>query len=138
MKTTLAIAAGLLLATATTSAFAQPYYGGRQIYRTPSPYAEYVRQMRACQRHAQEHRELGQVHADEHYEGMESWDDHRDLHDELEEAHDAYHADHPRADFCNRYMSRYRPAYRSGYPYGYGNAPGYYNNGMSFGFSYGR
>ena len=146
MKTTLAIAAGLLLATATTSAFAQPYYGGRQIYRTPSPYAEYVRQMRACQRHAREHAELGQAHADEHDEGFDSRGDHRDLHDELGEAHDAYHADHPRADFCNRYMSNpYRP--RNGYPqsgyggYGY-NGSGYgYNNGYGgygYGYGYGR
>jgi len=145
MLKTLAIAAGLLLATSATSAFAQPYYGGRQYYRAPSMYGEMVRQMRACQRHGQLHEELGEVHQDEHYQGFQYRGDHRDLHDELGEAHDAYHADHPRADFCNRYYNQYQPSYRYGYPsapYGYGNsygyAPGYYNNGMSFGFSFGN
>ena len=55
MKKTLAIAAGLLLATATSSAFAQPYYGERQSFRAPSSYAESIRQMRACQRYARLH-----------------------------------------------------------------------------------
>src|SRR5215510_2854833 len=150
MKKTLLIAgAAALLAVSAPSAFAQSYYGGSPYFRAPSGYAEYVRQMRACQRHAREHQELGQVHAEEHYEGLESRGDHRDLHDDLDAAHDAYHADHPRADFCNRYYTqRYRPAYRYGYPqngygYNYGNGyynynNGYYNNGLSFGFSYGR
>ena len=146
MKTTLAIAAGLLLATATTSAFAQPYYGGRN-YAAPSQYGEYVRQMRACQREARLHAELGQVHQDEHYQGLESRGDHRDLHDELEGAHDQYHYDNPRADLCNRYMqpNRYAPRYGFGYSQdryggnGYGgNGYGGYNNGYGDYNGYGR
>ena len=143
MKKLLMATAGALLLTATAgSAFAQPYYPGSGYRQGPGAYADYVRQFRACQRHARLHAELGAEHADEHHEGFDSRDDHRDLHEDLEEAHEAYHEDHPRADFCDSIMrpNRYAPAYRYGYPnggYAYGYAPGY-QNGLNFGFSYGR
>ena len=76
---------------------------------------------------------------------MESRGDHRDLHDALEDAHEAYHDDHPRADSCDG-LARSNP-YRSN-PYGhgyqdggYGYGPGNYQpnyGGMSFGFGFGR
>jgi hypothetical protein len=144
MKKTLLIASAVLLATA-GAASAQSYYGGygyRGYYGSPSSYGDYVRQMRTCQRHAQLHRELDAEHADEHDQGFYGPGDHRDLHEDLDEAHDAYHADHPSADFCNSYgydrpaPYRYRSyGYNNGYGYGY--APNAYG-GMSFGFSYGR
>jgi hypothetical protein len=135
MKKTLIIAGVLLLASA-SSAFAQgynPYYGGRAYYGRQNAYTDYFRQLRACQRHERLHEELGAAHADEHYQGMESRDDHRDLHDALEDAHDAYHDDHPRVDYCNG-LTRSNP-YR-----GYGYAPGYGGNsgGLSFGFGFRR
>src|SRR6266446_3156435 len=129
MKKTLLIAGALLLATA-SSAFAQgysPYYGGRANYGRQNAYTEYFRQLRACQRHERLHEELGAAHAEEHYQGMESRGDHRDLHDALEDAHDAYHDDHPRADFCDG-LARSNP-YRSN-PYGYG----YQNGGYGYGY----
>src|SRR5437868_9614314 len=150
VKKTLLIAGAFLLATA-GAASAQPWsyggYGGYEYRGGPSAYADYVRQMRACQRHDQLHRELGSVHADEHDQGFDSRGDHRDLHEELDEAHDAYHADHPRADMCDR-IGYGRPApfryarpyggnygYRGGYDYGY--APNAYS-GLSFRFGFGR
>ena len=137
-KFLIATAGALLLAASAGSAFAQPYYGGRGYRNGPGSYAEYVRQLRACQRHDRLHAELGAEHAEEHNEGFDSRSDHRDLHEDLEAAHDAYHADHPRADVCDGMMhgSRYAPAYRYGYAspgYGYGYAPS-----NSFGFWYGR
>jgi hypothetical protein len=149
MKTLLVATAGaLLLAASAGSASAQPYNGGWGYNRGPGSYADYVRQVRACQRHARLHAELGAEHAEEHHEGFDSRGDHRDLHDALGEAHEAYHEDHPRADFCDRFMRQNRyapaygsaPAYRYGYPsgaYGYDYRPGY-QNGWSLGFSYGR
>jgi hypothetical protein len=139
MKKTLLIAGALLLATTATSAFAQgrPYYGGGYgYYGGAGSYADSVRQLRACQRHARLHRELGAEHAEEHAEGLEGPGDHHDLHEALEDAHEAYHEDHPQADLCNRigYANRYRA---NPYPYGYVRN-GYYGNGMSFGFGLGR
>jgi hypothetical protein len=141
-KLLIATAGALLFAASAGSAFAQPYYGGGGYRSGPGAYADYVRQMRACQRHARLHAELGAEHTEEHREGIDSRDDHRDLHDALGEAHEAYHEDHPRADLCDRYMSgtRYAPAYRYGYPsgrYGYNYAPGY-QSGLSLGFQFGR
>ena len=145
MKKTLLIAAALLLATSASSAFAQGglHYGGGYNYGRSGAYAEYFRQLRECQRHAGVHRELGQAHREEHYEGLESRGDHRDMHGALGEAHDAYHYDRPRADYCDSLMRRNRPSYGYGqgsYGYGYGQNPYYgnYVNGMSFGFSFGR
>jgi len=90
---------------------------------------------------------LDAAHAEEHSQGMESRADHRDLHDALEEAHDAYHDDHPRADSCDG-LARSNPyrgnPNRYGYQeggYGYGYGPGNYQpnyGGMSFGFGFGR
>jgi len=145
MKKTLLIAGALLLATA-GSAFAQgynPYYGGRAYYGRQNAYTDYFRQLRACQRHERLHEELDAAHAEEHSQGLESRGDHRDLHDALEDAHEAYHEDHPRADVCDRLMrtNRYQPSYRYGYPNGgsgYGYAPSTYQDGMRFGFSFGR
>ena len=140
-KLLIATAGALLFAASAGSAFAQPYYGGWGYRDGPGSYADYVRQLRACQRHARLHAELDAEHAEEHDEGFDSRGDHRDLHHALDEAHEAYHEDHPRADFCDRFMrgSRYVPAYRYGYPYdGYGYAPSYYENGLRFGFSFGR
>ena len=150
MKKTLLIAGALLLASA-SSAFAQgynPYYGGynggRAYYGRQNSYTDYFRQLRACQRHEGLHEELGGAHADEHYQGLESRGDHRDLHGALGDAHDAYHDDHPRADYCDG-LARSNPYGRNGGygGYGYGNAPGYgyggnYGGGMSFGFGFGR
>jgi hypothetical protein len=147
MKTILvsAAAAATLLAGSVTSASAQPYggsYWGPRSYARMS-YTEFFRQLRACQRHDRLHRELGGEHRYEHEEGLESRGDHRDLHGALGEAHDAYHYDNRRADFCNRMIraSRYRD------PYGYwnrnyGNSSygfGMYGNGNGYGFGfYGR
>jgi hypothetical protein len=148
MRKTLLIAGALLLASA-SSAFAQgynPYYGGRGYYGRQNAYTDYFRQLRACQRHERLHEELDAEHADEHYQGMESRGDHRDLHDAIDEAHDAYHDDHPRADYCDG-LARSNPYGRTGgyqddgYGYGYGYGPGYYRpnyGGMSFGFGFGR
>ena len=146
MKKTLLIASALLLATA-SSAFAQgynPYYGGRAYYGRQNAYTDYFRQLRACQRHERLHEELDAAHAEEHYQGMDGPGDHRDLHDALKDAHDAYHDDHPRADFCDG-LARSNPyPYRYGYQdggYGNGYGPGYYRpnyGGMSFGFAFGR
>ena len=144
MKKTLIIAGALLLATSAGSAFAQgrPYYGGGYgYYGGANSYRDYVRQMRACQRHERLHRELDAEHAEEHAEGLGGPADHRDLHDTLGEAHEMYHEDHPRADLCDSmdYSQQYR-----GNGYGYGSAPyrygsnGYYGNGLSFGFAFGR
>jgi len=86
---------------------------------------------------------LGAAHAEEHYQGMESRGDHRDLHDALEDAHDAYHDDHPRADFCDG-LARSNPYRSNPNRYGYqegGYGSGYYqpNYGrLSFGFGFGR
>ena len=104
MRKLLIGAGALLLATAATSAFAQPYYGGYggYGYGGPGSYRAYVQQMRACQRHDRLHRELDAEHAQEHAEGLYGPGDHRDLHDTLEEAHEAYHEDHPNADFYRR------------------------------------
>ena len=135
MKKFAVIAGALLLASTASSAFAQGYY------RTPGYYGsrgnlDYFRQLRACQRHEREHEALGAAHAEEHYEGLESRGDHRDLHGALEEAHDAYHAEHPRADFCDGLTSRYRYDNRR-YSYRSGYGP-YYGGGMQFGFGFGR
>jgi len=126
-----AAAATALLAGSVSTASAQPYGGS---YWGSRPYArmssvEFFRQLRACQRHARLHRELGREHLYEHEEGLESRGDHDDLHGALGEAHDAYHYDHPRADFCDRMMtaSRYRD------PYGYWNRT-YGNPGYGYGF----
>src|SRR5262245_50069949 len=106
MKTILvsAAAAATLLAGSVTSASAQPYgYGGSYWGSRPyarMSYAEFFRQLRACQRHDRLHRELGREHLYEHEEGLESRGDHDDLHGALGEAHDEYHYDHPRADLC--------------------------------------
>lgn len=142
MKKTLMIAGALMLATATTTAFAQewrPYEPGYGYYGGPGSYRDYVRQLRACQRHAQLHRELDGEHAQEHAEGLEGPGDHRDLHDALGEAHEQYHEDHPRADVCDAMGMGNGPAYRYGYaPYGYDwQNPGY-RSGFSFGFGFGR
>ena len=148
MKTTLLIAGALLLASAST-AFAQgynPYYGGRAYYGRQNAYTDYFRQLRTCQRHEQLHEELDAAHAEEHYQGLESRGDHRDLHGVIDEAHDAYHDDHPRADYCDG-LARSNPYRNNSYGYGYreggyGNEPDYYRpsygNGMSFGFAFGR
>src|SRR6266567_9615959 len=149
MKKTLLIAGALLLASA-SSGFAQgynPYYGGRAYYGRQNAYTDYFRQLRACQRHERLHEELDVAHAEEHSQGMESRGDHRDLHGALEDAHDAYHDDHPRADNCdglarsNPYRSNpYGQGYQDG-GYGYGYGPGTYqpnSGGMSFGFGFGR
>lgn len=134
-----AAAAAALLTGSVTSASAQPYGGS---YWGPRPYmrmssTEFYRQLRACQRHDRVHRELGSEHAYEHGTGgIQSRGDHYDQHDALEQAHDAYHDDHPRADFCDRMIrsSRYRDPYahwnrnygNSGYGFGaYGNRNGY-------------
>src|SRR5262249_31143496 len=113
-------------------------------------YRDYVRQLRACRQHDRLHRELGAEHSQEHAEGLESRGDHRDLHDALEEGHDAYHADHPRADICdamgwsNRNSGSAYRNYGNPYPYryapnGYSYGPsGYYGNGLSFSFGFGR
>ena len=129
-----AAAAATLLAGSITSASAQPYGGGA--YWGSRPYArvsytEFFRQLRACQRHDRLHRELGREHLDEHEEGLESRGDHADLHGALDEAHDQYHYDHPRADFCDRMIraSRYRD------PYGYWNRT--YGSGYGFGYGFG-
>lgn len=143
MKKTLLIAGALLLAaTSATSALAQgrPYYGGGYYNARPNPYTQYFRQLRESQRHARLHEELGEAHAEEHYEGLGSRGDHRDLHGALGEAHDAYHYDHPRADYWDGLARMNRPynGYGQGsYGYGYGQYH-YYGNGMSFGFSFGR
>jgi hypothetical protein len=131
VKKTLIIAGALLLATSASSAFAQgrPYYGGYGNYGRAGSYTDYVRQMRACQRHARVHRELGREHAEEHAEGLEGPADHRDLHDTLGEGHEMYHEDHPRADLCDTmgYGGRSRG---NGYAYGYSPNPyGYRSNG---------
>ena len=124
-----AAAAAALFAGSATSASAQPYWGGGYRSYGPSSYADYYRQLRACQRHNRVHRELDREHDYGHYEGLESRGDHRDQHDALDEAHEAYHYDNPRSDFCDRmnYSSRYRN------PYGYGNP----NYGSGFGFGFG-
>ena len=98
MKKTLAIAAGLLLATATSSAFAQPYYGERQSFRAPSSYAESIRQMRACQRYARLHGDFR----------LANWC-----------------SRHMR---WNGYGPRYGSSYPRGGYGGYGNSYGGYNN----------
>jgi hypothetical protein len=127
-----AAAAAALLAGSVSTATAQTYdYGGS--YWGSRPYArmssvEFFRQLRACQRHARAHRELGREHALEHDEGLYSRGDHDDLHGALGEAHEQYHYDHPRADFCDRMISasRYRDPYRywnrtyGNYGYGFG------------------
>jgi hypothetical protein len=46
---------------------------------------------------------------------LDSRGDHRDLHGALDEAHEAYHDDQPRADYCDRVIQTYR--YRN--PHGY-------------------
>lgn len=142
-----AAAAAALLAGSATSASAQPYgepsWGPRSFARMS--YTEYFRQLRACQRHARLHGELGREHVGEHYEGVPSRGDHDDLHGALDQAHDAYHYEQPRANFCNRiiytsrfrnpygywnrnYANRYGSGYGSGaYGYGYGNGSGYDN-----------
>lgn len=132
MKKTLIIAGALFFATA-SSAFAQGWgyqggYGG-QGYSGHDSYRDYVRQMRACQRHERLHEALGEEHAEEHAEGLDSRAYHRDLHGVLGQAHEAYHEDHPRSDFCDNagYTSRYRgnggygsnPYGSSNYGYGY-------------------
>ena len=140
MKTILvsAAAAATLLAGSATSASAQTFggnpYWGRPYARMSS--VEFFRQLRACQRHARVHRELNREHRYEHDEGLYSRGDHRDLHGALGEAHDRYHYDHPRADFCDGIIlsSRYRNPYRywmrnygnRDYGYGFG---GYWNGG---------
>src|SRR5690349_3905393 len=98
MKKTLLIASAILLATA-GAASAQSYYGGygyrgsygsdgyRGYYGSLRSYADFVRQMRACREHARLHRELDAEHAEEHAQGFEGPGDHRDLHDDLDEAH---------------------------------------------------
>ena len=133
MKTILvsAAAAATLLASSVTTASAQPYGGS---YWGPRSYArmssiEFFRQLRACQRHARLHRELGREHLYEHEEGLESRGDHDDLHGALGETHDAYHYDHPRADFCDRMIRSFR--YRD--PYGYWNR-NYGNRDYGYGF----
>lgn len=140
-----AAAAAALLAGSVTSVSAQPYYGGPRSFARMS-YTEYFRQLRACQRHARLHRELGGEHRSEHDEGLYSRGDHDDLHGALDEAHEAYHYDNPRSDFCDRMIqsSRYRD------PYGYWNRNygnsgygfGAYRNGYGYGFGsngyYGR
>ena len=141
MKKTLLIVGALLLATSASSAFAQgyrPYYGGQSYYGGSDYNGGYARQLREERRDARVHQELDALHADEHYQGLDSRGDHRDLHDSIEEAHDAYHYDHPGVGYSGSNPSRYGG-------YGYGNAPSYgygnysgYGNGMSFGFSYGR
>ena len=137
MKKLMVIAGALLLASTASSAFAQGYYRTPGYYGGPSRgYLNYYRQLRACQRHGRLHEELGAAHAEEHQEGLESPGDHRDLHDALEEAHEAYHADHPRADMCDGLTARYGfgdRAYGSYYGGSYG--PSY---GMRFGFGFGR
>ena len=144
MNKMLIVAGTLILAAATNSAIAQPWRGhdrGYGYYGGAGSYRDYVRQLRACQRHARVHEELDAEHAEEHDEGLEGPGDHRDLHDALGGAHEQYHEDHPRADICNAmgYGSRYGAP--TGYGYGYGYAPGYdpnYGNGYSFGFGFGR
>ena len=135
-----AAAGAALLAGSSASASAQPYWGGGYRSFAPMSSAEYFRQLRACQRHDRTHRELGQEHAYEHGTGgVQSRGDHYDQHGALDGAHEAYHDDNPRADFCNRMIrsSRYRDPYgywnrtygRSGYGYGfgaYGNGPNIY------------
>ena len=72
---------------------------------------------------------------------MDSRGDHRDLHDAIDEAHDAYH-DNQRG--AGGYGYGYAPGYGNapGYgsvpSYGYGSNNYYGNNGMSFGFGFGR
>ena len=144
MKKFAVIAGALLLASTASSAFAQGYYRTPGYYGAPwrgyaAPWRgnlDYFRQLRACQRHEREHEALGAAHAEEHYEGLESRGDHRDLHDALEDAHDAYHAEHPRADFCDGLTGSYRYDNR-GYGYGGGYGP-YYGGGLQFGFGFGR
>ena len=155
MKKTLLIAGALFLATSASSAFAQGYnsygdqgyygrqgsYGGQGYLGGQDSYGDYVRLLRACQRHERLHEELGAVHADEHYQGLESRGDHRDLHDAIDEAHDAYHDDHPRADNCDGVARSNSYGMNGGYGYapGYGyRSNNYGNNGMSFGFRFGR
>ena len=139
MKKSLLTAVALLLASA-SSAFAQgysPYYGGQSYYGRSGSYGDYVRQQREERRHARVHQELDAVHADEHYQGLDSRADHRDLHDTVEDAHDAYHYDHPRAGAARSNPYGYE-GYGYGNGYGYGSNNYYGNNGMSFGFGFGR
>src|SRR5438067_303924 len=138
-KSLIIIAGALLLGTVATSASAQgwPYYGGGyggaygayRGYGGPGAYRNYARQLRACQQHERLHQELGAEHAEEHWQGLDSYGDHYDLHGALDDAHDAYHDDHPRADLCEGMGSPryYQPNYGYAPGYGYGYDP--YRNG---------
>jgi len=135
-----AAAVAALFGASVTTASAQPYMGGPRSFG-PMAYTEYFRQLRECQRHDRLHRELGREHLYEHDEGVPSRGDHRDLHGALDEAHDAYHYERPRADFCDRMIrsSRYRDPYgywnRNYGNYGYGS--GSYGNGYGNGYGSG-
>jgi len=146
MKKTFLIAGALLLASA-SSAFAQgynPYYGEQSYYGRSGSYGNYARQLREERRHARVHQELDAAHAYEHYQGLDSRADHRDLHDSIEEAHDAYHYDHPGVGGYDSYgYGSYGYGGYGNRGYGYGNAPGYGyggnygGNGTSLSFSFG-
>ena len=139
--------AALLLSAPVDAAFAQgwrggDYYSGRGYYAGRDNYAGYYRFLRECQRHNRAHQELGELHAEGHYEGFDSPYDHGDQHDALGQAHDQYHADHPVSDFCNSYSRTYGARPYSGYgynrPYGNGGAYGSYGQyGQFGGYSFG-
>ncbi len=145
-KILLMAGAALLLAVPVDAAFAQGWRGGDYYGRNYNSgrdnYAGYYRFLRECQRHDRVHQELGELHAEGHYEGFDSPYDHGDQHDALGQAHDQYHADRPVSDFCNSYTRTYqgRPYNR---PYGYNQPNGYggaYDGygGQFGGYSYGR
>lgn len=126
-----AAAAASLLAGSATTASAQifggnPYWGSRPYARMSS--TEFFQQLRACQRHARLHRALNRTHRYEHDGAFYSRGDHRNLPGALGAAHDRYHYDHPRANFCEGIMvsARYSNPYRywmrnyANRDYGYG------------------
>ena len=90
-------------------------------------YADVVRQhVRACRKHARIHERLSEERRELHGEGFDGGWDHRDVHDELGGAHDAYHDSHPGANNCSYWNRQYynmlnRSRYgRYGRSYGYG------------------
>ena len=129
MNKTLVIGGALLLATLAGSAFAQPYYGsygayGYNGYDYQNPVRQYLRQLRACRQHERMHEALDSEHAEEHAEGI-TRGEHHELHEDLGDAHDVYHATHPRADFCDSFPTHERMNPYAYGPYAYGQY-GYY------------
>lgn len=134
--------AALLLAAPVNSAFAQSWRGGDYYGRNyRDNYAGYYRFLRECQQHDRVHQELGELHAEGHYEGFDSPYDHGDQHDALGQAHDQYHADRPVSDFCNSYSRSYRGRGYNNRPYGYSGyqqQPYGGSYGGGYGYPYGR